>query len=70
MVAFLFPKQELKEEITSFEPTFRKAISISDRLLNEKLVDPERADSYEKEIDILENRWENLQTKTVNNSRK
>ena len=70
MVAFLFPKQELKEEITSFEPTFRNAISISDRLLNEKLVDPERADSYEKEIDILENRWENLQTKTVNNSRK
>ncbi|XP_067048762.1 dystrophin-like isoform X1 [Acropora muricata] len=62
--------RELKEEITSFEPTFRNAISISDRLLNEKLVDPERADSYEKEIDILENRWENLQTKTVNNSRK
>jgi len=62
--------RELKEEISSFEPTFKKAISISDRLLSERLVDPERADSYENEISTLEKRWNNLQLKTMDNGTK
>ncbi|XP_068690393.1 utrophin-like [Montipora foliosa] len=62
--------RELKEEIASFEPTFQKAISISDRLLNENLVDPERADSYENEIDSLEKRWATLQKRVSNNGTK
>ena len=63
-------QQELKEEISSFEPTFKKAISISNRLLSEKLVDPERAESYENEINILEMRWTKLQLKTMDNGTK
>lgn len=63
-------KQELKEEIASFEPTFKKAISISERLLSERLVDPERADSYENEINTLEKRWTKLQLKTMDNGTK
>ena len=63
-------QQELKEEISSFEPTFKKAISISNRLLSEKLVDPERAESYENEINILEKRWTKLQLKTMDNGTK
>lgn len=60
----------MKEEISSFEPTFRKAIGISDRLLTERLVDPERAESYETEINTLEKRWNNLQLKTMDNGAK
>ena len=63
-------KQELKEDIASFEPTFRKAMSISDRLLSEKLVDPERTESYETEISTLERRWTRLQMKTMDNGTK
>lgn len=63
-------KKELKEDIASFEPTFRKAMSISDRLLSEKLVDPERAESYETEINTLEKRWTRLQMKTMDNGTK
>lgn len=62
--------QELKEEIHSFEPTFRKAVGISDRLLTERLVDPDRAESYETEINTLEKRWNNLQLKTMDNGAK
>ena len=60
----------MKEEIHSFEPAFRKAIGISDRLLTERLVDPERAESYETEINTLEKRWNNLQLKTMDNGAK
>lgn len=62
--------RELKEEISSFEPTFKNAIGISDRLLTERIVDPERAESYETEINTLENRWKNLQLKTMDNGAK
>ena len=66
----IFFEQELKEEISSFEPTFKNAIGISDRLLTERIVDPERAESYETEINTLENRWKNLQLKTMDNGAK
>jgi len=66
----VYIQQELKNEISSFEPTFKKAIGISDRLLTERLVDPERAESYETEINTLENRWKNLQLKTMDNGAK
>ncbi|XP_020615403.1 dystonin-like isoform X2 [Orbicella faveolata] len=62
--------RELKNEISSFDPTFKKAIGISDRLLTERLVDPERAESYETEISTLEKRWKNLQLKTMDNGAK
>lgn len=38
--------------------------------MTEGLVDPERADSYETEINTLENRWKNLQLKTMDNGAK
>lgn len=60
----------MKDEISSFEPTFKNAIAINDRLLNERIVDPERAESYETEKNTLENRWNNLQLKTMDNGAK
>ena len=45
-------------------------MSISDRLLSEKLVDPERNESYETEISTLEKRWTRLQMKTMDNGTK
>ena len=67
---YFYFKQELKGEISTFEPTFKKAIGISDRLLTERLVDPERAESYETEINTLEKRWNNLLMKSMDNGTK
>ena len=59
--------QALKHEITSFEPSFKRGIEISNKLLSEKLVDPDRVESYEDEVKSLENRWKQLQQKQIGN---
>lgn len=57
----------MKDEIFLFELIFKKVVGISDRFLIEWLVDFERVDSYEIEINILENRWKNLWLKIMDN---
>ncbi|XP_048577507.1 dystrophin isoform X2 [Nematostella vectensis] len=61
---------ELKEEIRAFDPTFKRAISLSEELLRDHLVDPDRAESYEKEIESLEERMNVLELKTMDNGTK
>jgi uncharacterized membrane protein (DUF106 family) len=60
----------LKEEISSFEPTFIRAISLSKKLLNDQIVDSERAESYQNEIKGLNERMDVINLKTMDNGTK
>ena len=62
--------QELQEDISSFEPQFRNAMAMSDRMITAQYVDPERVESYEKEAANLEERMERIKLKFMDKSQR
>lgn len=66
----LYLFQELKEDIASFQTTFKGAISLSQKLLNDNLVDEERAESYRQDIQSLNERMDVVNLKMMDNGTK